>query len=130
VEVHAVTCEVSQAIPVSKRVKAAITDLKTLQGLLASDDLDSRLLTDFRDALNRVRNVAWAAQQSLESELSGRDASTLDTLLAAERVRAAYQLCRSIQEDLGRDEIDFQRGQLSELHMVAVELTKNLKDRL
>ncbi len=123
-------CEVSQAIPVSKRLKSAIADLKTLQGLIASDDLDSRLLTDFRDALNRVRNVAWAAQQSIESQLSGNDTSTIDTLLATERVRAAYQLCRSIQEDLGRGEIEFQKGQLFELHTVAAELTKNLKDRL
>jgi len=125
-----VTCEVSQAIPVSKRVKAAIADLKTLQGMLAADDLDSRLLTDFRDALNRVRNVAWAAQQSLESQLAGNDTSTIDTLLAAERVRAAYQLCRSIQEDLSREEVGFQKGQLSELHTVAAELTRNLKNRL
>lgn len=124
------TCEVSQAIPVSKRVKAAIADLKTLQGMLAADDLDSRLLTDFRDALNRVRNVAWAAQQSLESQLAGNDTSTIDTLLAAERVRAAYQLCRSIQEDLSREEVGFQKGQLSELHTVAAELTRNLKNRL
>jgi len=125
-----VTCEVSQTIPVSKRVKSAIADLRTLQGLLASDDLDARLLTDFRDALNRVRNVAWAAQQSLESQLPGNDASTIDTLLAGERVRTAYQLCRSIKEDLGKGEIEFQKGQLSELHTVAVELTNNLKDRL
>lgn len=122
-------CEAAQ-IPVSNRLKAAISDLRTLQGLLASDDLDTRLLRDFRDVLNRVRNVAWAAQQSLEVQLSGNDSTTIDTLLAGERVRAAYQLCRSIQEDLGRDEIEFQKGQLSELHAVAAELTKNLKTRL
>ncbi len=123
------SCEATQ-IPVSKRLKAAISDLKALQGLLASDDLDARLLTDFRDALNRVRNVAWAAQQSIAAQLPGNDATTIDTLLAAERVRAAYQLCRSIQDDLGKDEIDFQKGQLSELHAVATELTKHLKTRL
>lgn len=117
-------------IPVSKRLKATITDLKTLQGLLASDDLDARLLSDFRDALNRVRNVAWAAQQSLQVQLSGNDPTTIDTLLASERVRAAYQLCRSIQEDLGRDEIEFQKGQLTELQAVATELTSDLKSRL
>lgn len=117
-------------IPVSKRLKATITDLKTLQGLLASDDLDARLLSDFRDALNRVRNVAWAAQQSLEVQVSGDDSTSIDSLLAAERVRAAYQLCRSIQGDLSRDEIEFQKGQLSELHTVAAALTNDLKSRL
>lgn len=117
-------------IPVSKRLKATITDLKTLQGLLASDDLDARLLSDFRDALNRVRNVAWAAQQSLEVRVTGDDSTSIDSLLAAERVRAAYQLCRSIQGDLGRDEIEFQKGQLSELHTIAAALTNDIKSRL
>jgi len=104
--------------------------LRTLQGLLFSDDLDPRLLSDFRDALNRVRNVAWAAQQSVEGHISGDDPSAVGTLLAAERIRTAYQLCRSIQQDLSQDEIEFQKGQLSELHTVAAELTRHLKDRL
>ena len=117
-------------IPVSKRLKAAMADLRTLQRMLASDDLDARLLSDFRDALNRVRNVAWAAQQSLEVKLSGNGSTTIDSLMAAERVRAAYQLCRSIQGDLGKEEIEFQKGQLAELQAVAAELTSDIKSRL
>ena len=120
----------SAQIPVSKRLKAAMADLKTLQCMLATDDLDARLLSDFRDALNRVRNVAWAAQQSLEVQLSGNDSTTIDSLLASERVRAAYQLCRSIQGDLGREEIEFQKGQLAELQAAAAELTTDIQSRL
>ncbi|HVM94345.1 MAG TPA: hypothetical protein VMT67_16105 [Terriglobales bacterium] len=120
----------SAEIPVSKRLKAAMADLKTLQRMLASDDLDARLLSDFRDALNRVRNVAWAAQQSLAVQVCENDSTSIDSLLAAERVRAAYQLCRSIQGDLGREEIEFQKGQLAELQAVAAELTNDIKSRL
>lgn len=123
-------CEPAEDFVVSKHLKAAIADLRTLHGLLLSDDLDSRLLSDFRDVLNRVRNVAWAAQQSVFAQLSGEDPTAVASLLAAERIRASYQLCRLIQEDLGKDEIDFKKGQLSELHSVTAELSLRLKDRL
>ncbi len=44
---------------ITNRVASAIVELHTLQELLASEDVDPRLLTDFRDALNRTRNTAW-----------------------------------------------------------------------
>lgn len=54
----------------------------------------------------------------------------MDSLLASERVRAAYQLCLSIREDLLADNAQFQKGQLTELYDVAVQLTKHLKSIL
>ena len=115
---------------VSRRVKAAAGDLRSLQSMLLSNELDARLLTDFRDALNRIRNVAWAAQQSVASRISGDGHTDVGSLLAAERIRAAYQLCRAIQEDLGKEEIDFQKGQLSELQAVLKELGQRLQQKL
>lgn len=123
-------CAVKQSPMVSERLKNAITDLQTLQKLLLSDDVDPRVLSDFRDALNRVRNVAWAAQQSVAAKVSGENPMEVGSLLAKERIRTAYQLCRAIQGDLGSDEIQFQKGQLSELHGVTAELTAQIKDRL
>jgi len=115
---------------VSERLKTAISDLRACEHLLRCDELDPRLLGDFRDALNRVRNVAWAAQQSVAARLSDQGSAGVGSLLAGERIRAAYQLCRALQEDLGREEIDFQKGQLSELHTVATALARQLSDRL
>ncbi len=116
--------------PVFEGLKTAIADMQASHSLLLSDELDPRVLTEFRDVLNRVRNVAWAAQQSVAARVAGEDPSAVGSLLAAERIRAAYQLCRLIQEDLTKNEIDFQKGQLSELHAVTKELAKQLKDRL
>ncbi len=124
------SCELKEDTVVSERLKAAMTDLRVLQGLLLADDLDPRLLSDFRDVLNRIRNVAWAAQQSVAAQVSGEGPTAIDSLLAAERIRAAYQLCRFIQEDLGKNEIDFQKGQLAELQSVTAELSKQLKEKL
>jgi hypothetical protein len=115
---------------VSEKLKVAIGDLRVLQNLLCADDLDPRLLSDFRDVLNRIRNVAWAAQQAVAARLSGHGSGGVGSLLAAERIRATYQLCRALQEDLGRDGIEFQKGQLFELHAVATALTRQLSDRM
>ncbi len=123
-------CEEVKNSVVSERLKSAITDLRSLQGLLLSDDLPSCVLSDFRDALNRVRNVAWAAQQSVAAKECGEGSAAVLSLLAAERVRAAYQLCRALQEDLRNEAVEFQKGQLSELRQAATELAAELKDRV
>ena len=122
--------EPTQSSLVSKRLKSAIADLRALQGLLLSDDLPACVLSDFREALNRVRNTAWAAQQSVAAKVSGQGSTAVVSLLAAERIRVAYQLCRAIQEDLGKHEIDFQKGQLSELGEATSELAAQLKGRV
>lgn len=123
-------CEEVKNSVVSERLQNAITDLRSLQGLLLSDDLPACVLSDFRDALNRVRNAAWAAQQAIAAKESGAGSTAVLTLLAAERVRAAYQLCRALQEDLRNQEVEFQKGQLSELRQAAAELASELKARV
>jgi len=117
-------------LSVSKKLKTTIADLRAFENLLLSDEVDPRVLGDFRDAINRVRNVAWAAQQSVVARLSGNGTAGVGSLLAVERIRAAYQLCRAIQEDLSREEIELQKGQLSELHTVATALAEQLNDHL
>jgi hypothetical protein len=120
----------SHSDAVSPRIEATITELRNLHKVLLSEDLDARVLTDFRDALNRIRNTAWAAQQSINAKLSDVPTSDVHSLLASERVRAAYQLCRAIQEDLKDDEVQYQKGQLTELDHVATELRNELEKKL
>lgn len=123
-------CEVHQDASVAARLRAAIVDLKAVQKLLLTSEFDGQLLADFRDSINRVRNVAWAAQQSMQMKESGADPGALPRLLATERVRAAYQLCCLIREDLSRDDIELQKGQLTELAAVANGLAKELEARV
>jgi hypothetical protein len=115
---------------VSVRVNSAIKELRALQKLLQFDDLDPRALGDFRDALNRVRNSAWAAQQASTAKVLEQNPESMASLLAAERVRAAYHLCRSIGEDLEAARINFQKGQLAELSGVVIQLAEQLKGKV
>jgi hypothetical protein len=118
----------SGAVTVSRRLEKAITELRRLQKLLLSGEgLDPRILTDFRDALNRVRNTAWSAQQYIASTATGQDSASVLSILAGERVRAAYQLCQAIQADLKND-VQFQKGHLIQLYLAAKTLTEQLDD--
>ena len=112
---------------VPSRLEKAISELEGLKELLLSGNLDPRILTGFRDALNRVRTAAWAAQQYVaRKELEGDSTSVL-AFLAGDRVRAAYHLCRAISEDLKRPDIAVPAGSLIQLLEVMSTLTEQLK---
>jgi hypothetical protein len=48
------------------------------------------------------------------------------SLLVGERIRATYQLCQAISDDLKRMDIDFQAGSLVQLHEAPTALTEQL----
>ena len=117
------------SVNVSRRLEKAITELRRLQKLLLSGEgLDSHILTDFRDALNRVRNTAWSAQQYMAFKATGQDSTSVLSILAGERVRATYQLCRAIQADLKSNDVRFQTGHLIQLYLATKALTGQLRD--
>ena len=119
--------ESAGAVSVSHRLEKAITELRGLQELLLSGEgLEPSILTDFRDALNRIRNTAWSAQQYIVLKATDQDSTTVLSILAGERVRAAYQLCQAIQADLKSNDVGFQPGNLVQLHLAAKALTEQL----
>ena len=115
---------------VSARLASTITELLALQESLLCGEVDPRVLTDFRDALNRIRNTAWAAQQSANAPLFDEGRTTVASYLTAERVRAAYQLCRSLHDDVCSEDVSLQKGPLVELYGAVKTLVEDLKIRL
>src|ERR1700730_11855290 len=117
----------SRSVSVSRRLEKAITQLTTIQELLISNEgLDERILTDFRDALNRVRNVAWSAQQFASLKATEQDPASLLSILAGERIRVTFQLIQLVQSDLANQEIKFQAGQLIQLQEAINRLSNQL----
>lgn len=113
---------------IAKRVAGSIAELRNLQELLLSEDVDPRLLTDFRDALNRTRTTAWAVQQYLACLTTEADSTTLMNILAAERIRVTYQLGHALAEELRKPDLKLQPGQLLELYKVMKDLTARLAE--
>ena len=121
--------ETDARVGTAERLKHAIQELRALQGPLTLGEVDQSVLEEFREALNRLRNAAWAAQQSAAAQELGQSGESMASFMAAERVRAAYQLCRTIQEDVQRDDIDFKKGNLAELRTIAQEMVGELDKR-
>ena len=112
---------------VRSQLDQGISELQRLHRLLLSSEVDPDVLADFRDALNRVRNTAWAAQQYAVRQGTDRGATSVLALLAGERVRATYQLCSTLADDLKNNKFEFQRGSLVQLFDAAKSLVKELK---
>ena len=114
---------------ISVRLQVVTNELREIhERLTASEEADHRILTDFRDAVNRVRNAAWAVEQFANSKMTDTDPKTVISVLAGERVRVTYQLCKLVQGDLSNAEIKFQTGQLLELREATKELVSKLDE--
>ena len=117
----------TDGLKVRSRLEKAITELQGINELLLSGDLDPQILADFRDALNRVRTAAWAAQQYVARKEIEQDSTSVLSFLAGERIRSVYHLCQSISEDLKRTDIEVPAGSLIQLYGVMRTLTEQLK---
>jgi hypothetical protein len=109
-------------------LEKGISELQGLHEILLSGDLDPRVLADFRDALNRVRTAAWAAQQYVVRKETDQDSRSVLSFLVGEKIRVTHQLCQAVGDDLKRTDIKFQAGSLVQLHEVTKALTEQLND--
>jgi hypothetical protein len=118
---------ISKNASISVRLQNVTNELREIQDLLRSEkDVDPAILTDFRDAVNRVRNTAWAVEQFAISKTAETDPNNVLSVLAGERVRVAYQLCKLIQSDLANPGIRIQKGQLLQFRDVTSELENQI----
>jgi hypothetical protein len=126
-----VSSEAAKKDTISVRLQHITNELREIhESLTSSETADPRILTDFRDALNRVRNAAWAVEQLANSKTSQTDPMSVMSVLAGERVRVTYQLCKLVMGDLSNEEIRFKLGQLMELHEAVQELEKKLANAI
>jgi hypothetical protein len=64
--------------------------------------VDQRVLTEFRDAVNRVRSTGWQVQNWLEG-----DPQTLQVMLTEERIRVTTRLATHLAAELGVSTAEF-----------------------
>lgn len=82
---------------ISQQIQRATAELNHLEQLLKAGMVDRNVLTDFREAVNRVRHTGWAVQQTMEAANTKQDVAMVLTM---ERVRAATQLSAQLASDL------------------------------
>jgi hypothetical protein len=74
-----------------------------------------------------VRNTAWSAQQYAALKATNQDPANVMSILATERVRAAFQLLQAIEGDLANKDVKFQVGQLVQLQQAVKALGDQLR---
>ncbi len=94
---------------VSSMLQSVSEQFRELQKwlLLQAQQPDLRILAEFRDAINRLRQTAWALQQYGELSADESLSNTVPSILAGERIRTACQLGKLIEADLENPEIRF-----------------------
>lgn len=110
----------------SERLKAATDELQQLQGLVVSGDSSPRVLSEFRGAVDSIRQTAWAVQQWITLREQQRDPYTVLGILAEERVKRATQLAKDLTIDLESLELGLETGGLAELYRAVEGLHERL----
>jgi hypothetical protein len=107
-------------------LKAATDELQKLEQLVLSGNCAPRVLHEFRDAVDSIRQTAWAVQQWNELKTQNRDPYTILSQLSSERVRRATQLTKDLTIDLESLELGLETEGLQKLF----EAVKALHERL
>jgi hypothetical protein len=111
----------------SERLRAATDELQELEKLVVSGDSSPRILSDFRSAVDSIRQTAWAVQQWSELQQQHRDPYSVLGILSQERVRRATQIARDLRIDLESLELDLKTEGLASLFDAVEGLYERLR---
>lgn len=111
---------------ISERLKKATGELQDLEQQVLSGDFSPRVLSEFRSAVDNVRQTAWAVQQWIGLQQQSRDPYDVINVLSAERVRRATQINKDLAMDLQSLEIGVETEGLNELFRAVRDLQESL----
>ncbi|HVP43220.1 MAG TPA: PilZ domain-containing protein [Terriglobales bacterium] len=114
------------ALALASRLTQTTDELRKVEELLKCVDVEAVVLEDFREALGRVRNTAWAVQRWIELQGAEKDTFAVVEYLASERIRLATLLCRNLSSELRTTEIKLPDKQCRDLLSAVEELFTQL----
>jgi hypothetical protein len=101
---------------VNLQVKKVSVELQKLEDSLQKEGINLRLLNEFRDAVEYIRTAAAVVQQLREHRMHGRDDADAFSLLSAERIRRATNLCLEVVADVDAGRVGAESKGLDELY--------------
>jgi len=111
---------------ISARVEHSTRELKEIESLIESGAVEPRILQEFREAVNHVRQTSWAVQKWLELRDQKQDPYTALEILVVERIRCATQLNRELANDIESHDIGFETKGIADLSSAIESLTRLL----
>ncbi len=111
---------------VSQRIMRTVGELNDLEQSLVKERVDPRLIAQFHDALEHVRQTAWTLQQFLDLSASGGDPFDVLPQLEAERIHMLGKLTHNVNADIDANSVnEFTLG-ISELYETIQGLYRRL----
>jgi hypothetical protein len=109
------------------RLRAITVELQELERTVISGDLDSRVLSEFRNAVDHIRNTAWTVQQWVDAHEQSGDPYAVLPALASQRVRRATQLANDLCLDLQSVEVTADTEGVGDLYRSVGDLNRRLE---
>lgn len=103
----------------SLQVKKAAVELQRLEKMLRSQNVDLRLLKEFRDAVDYLQAIAGSVQQARERQIEGEEENA-ESLLVGERIRRTINFCLEVIAD-------YDAGRIAEETKGLVELLESVE---
>lgn len=111
---------------IAERMRRTTEELKILEQLIVSANFSPRILSEFRNAVDSVRQTARVVQMWMGLQQEHRDPYSAMSTLSEDRVRRATQIAKDLTIDLQSLEVDFDTEGLSELFQAIDELHERL----
>jgi hypothetical protein len=115
------------SVSITQRLESATGELRRLEDLVKSGDLDARVLAEFRNAVDHIRSTTWAVQKWLGlNEQSGGDPFSVLPIMSAERVKRATQITNDLSLDLQTVDVGIDTPGIVELFNAVDDLRRRL----
>jgi hypothetical protein len=115
------------SVSITQRLESATGELRRLEDLVKSGDLDARVLAEFRNAVDHIRSTTWAVQKWLGlNDQSGGDPFSVLPIMSAERVKRATQITNDLSLDLQTVDVGIDTPGIVELFNAVDDLRRRL----
>jgi len=111
---------------ISGRLQRTTDELRILEQLIVSGDFSPRILSEFRNAVDSIRQTARVVQMWVGLQQQHRDPYSAISALSEDRVRRATQIAKDLTIDLQSLEVDFGTEGLTELFKAIEGLQERL----
>jgi hypothetical protein len=93
---------------VTQRLETVSAELKELEPLMRTGDIDARVLREFREAVDFIRSTAWAVEQFIALRKEHHDPYSVLPMLTLERVRRGTQIAHDLSLDMDSADVTFE----------------------
>lgn len=112
---------------VDLQVKKTIVELQNLEKALQGEDIDIRLVKEYRDAVDHIRAAAGTLQTLRESQFRGLEDGEILSALATDRIQRAINLTLSVTADLTSTRAKNEAKGIDELYQALEHLHERVR---